>query len=77
LPQASLRLAGELLDSVIPAKSAHFMFPFKRGCKLIFDVGPYQVTSVVEEDRLSDLRVGVGISIINFYPGIYNRERGC
>jgi hypothetical protein len=50
----------------------------KRGCKATFYAGPYHVTFVIEEDRVSDLKAGVGISIASdVREGLFVEDQRC
>ena len=40
-----------------------FALPLKRGCYVTFEVPTYDITFVIEEDRVSDLRAAIGISL--------------
>ena len=51
--------------------------PIERRCRSIFEAGPYQVTFVVEEDRVRDIRADFGISIGNFREGIRLNKQDC
>jgi hypothetical protein len=51
--------------------------PLDRGCKAVFDAGPYQVTFLIEDSQINSLQGGVGITMISFSEGLRHHHSGC
>jgi hypothetical protein len=77
-PIAILGVGGNWEGNVDPDISFGFPLAMIRGCRGIFEAGPYQITFVIEEDRLTDIKAGVGISILGrFQVGIRTVGSDC
>jgi hypothetical protein len=48
-----------------------------RGCSSVFNAGLSEVTFIIQEDRLHDLRGGVGISVTGYQIGYTGHKAGC
>ncbi len=80
-PKASILFRGEWegWPRSSPNAYAHSL-SIKRGCYVKFEVPSYDIIFVIEEDRVSDLRAGIGISLASspqIRRGIYMIESRC
>jgi hypothetical protein len=51
--------------------------PRARGCSSVHSAGRYEGAFIVEEDRVNDLRVGVGVSVTGYQIGYTDHKTGC
>ena len=51
--------------------------PRARGCRSVLNAGLYEGAFIVEEDRVHDLRVGVGVSVTGYQIVYTDHMAGC
>jgi hypothetical protein len=74
---AGLSLDGKWTGFLSNSRGMTIGLILARGCRSVFNARPSEVTFIIQEDRLHDLRGGVGISVTGYQIGYTGHKAGC